>query len=67
MIAPVLDDLARQMPEVTVGKVNVDEQARLANTYAVSSIPTLIVFKNGQMHKKAVGYHTIEQLKNLLA
>lgn len=67
MIAPVLDDIAREHPEITVGKVNVDQENQLSNNFAVNSIPTIIVFKNGKMHKKAVGYQSKEQLKSLLS
>jgi thioredoxin 1 len=66
MIAPIIEDIASELPEITVGKVNVDEESQLSNNFAVNSIPTIIVFKNGKMHKKAVGYQSKEQLKSLL-
>jgi thioredoxin 1 len=67
MLAPILDDIASEMPEITVGKVNVDEENQLSSTFAVSNIPTIIVFKNGKMHKKAIGYQSKDQLKSLLS
>ena len=55
MIAPVLEEVAAERPDVKVCKVNVDEEQELAISYGVSSIPTLLVFKNGQVVKQSVG------------
>ena len=55
MIAPVLEEVAAERPDVKVCKVNVDEEQELAISYGVSSIPTLLVFKNGQVVNKSVG------------
>lgn len=55
MIAPVLEEVAAERPDVKVCKVNVDEEQELAASYHVSSIPTLLVFKNGQVVKQSVG------------
>ncbi len=67
MMAPVLQELAAEMPEVKIGKVNVDEQMDLARQFRVVSIPTLIVFKNGQEVKRVVGVTPKEELKKALA
>ena len=55
MIAPVLEEVAAERPDVKVCKVNVDEEQELAISYGVSSIPTLLVFKNGQVVNKSIG------------
>lgn len=56
MIAPVLDEIASENAEkLTIGKVNVDEHPDLARRYEVMSIPTLIVFKDGEPVKRLVG------------
>ena len=55
MIAPVLEEVAAERPDVKVFKVNVDEEQELAISYGVSSIPTLLVFKNGQVVNKSIG------------
>ena len=55
MIAPVLEEVAAECPDVKVCKVNVDEEQELAISYGVSSIPTLLVFKNGQVVNKSIG------------
>ena len=53
MIAPLLDEIAREKAgTVKVGKVNVDDNQQTAATYSVDSIPTLILFKNGQPVQK---------------
>ena len=55
MMAPIVDQVAAENPDVKVGKVNIDEQTDLAMRYGVMSIPTLIVFEKGQLKEKAVG------------
>ena len=62
MIAPIVKEIADEYDgKILVGKVNVDEEPDLTMQYNVSSIPTLMVFKNGQLVNKAVGYR--EKLK----
>lgn len=57
MMAPIIEELAVQLEDkVTVVKVNVDEEHELAMKYRISSIPTLILFKNGSPVEVAVGY-----------
>lgn len=55
MVSPVVDAIADENPSIKVGKINVDEQPDLASKFAVMSIPTLLVFKDGKMYNKAVG------------
>ena len=63
MIAPEVEALAEEYDgKVKVGKVNVDEEAELAIAYKVASIPTLILFKNGEIAGKAIGYRTKDEL-----
>ena len=66
MMAPILEELEQEIPEVQIGKVNVDEQMALARQYRVVSIPTLLVFKNGQEVKRFVGVTSKEELKDAL-
>ena len=54
MLSPLVDQVAEEVDSVKVCKVNVDEQPDLAASFAVMSIPTLILFKNGEVVKKAV-------------
>lgn len=68
MQGSIIDDFLDQSPEYKerVCKVNVDEQQDLAMRFGVMSIPTLIVFKNGEMVNKVVGVQDKDALKNLL-
>ena len=57
MIAPIIEEIAHDYEgKIKVGKVNVDEQEELAIRYGISSIPTLLLFKNGEVVKKTLGY-----------
>jgi thioredoxin 1 len=55
MLSPVVDEIAEETTDIKVGKVNVDEQEELAMRFGIMSIPTLIVFKNGEVVKKTMG------------
>ena len=55
MVSPVLDEIAAERTDIKVCKVNVDEEAQLANQYNIMSIPTLMVFKNGEKTNQALG------------
>ena len=68
MLAPVIEEIANEYAgKVKVGKVNVDDERELALEYGVSSIPTLVVIRDGKAVKGVVGLHNLEQLKALLA
>ena len=57
MLSPVIAELAEELDgKIKVGKVNVDEQNELAMQYRVASIPTLLLFKNGELAKTSVGF-----------
>lgn len=63
MIAPIVKEIADKYDgKILVGKVNVDEEPDLTMQYNVSSIPTLMVFKNGQLVNKAVGYREKDEI-----
>ena len=56
MVSPILEEISREKQgRVKIGKVNVDENPNLAAKFQVMSIPTMIIFKNGQMVEKFVG------------
>ena len=64
---PILDKFGEEMAgAVKICKVNVDEEYDLSKRFGVMSIPTLIVFKRGQMINKAVGLQNLESLKALV-
>ena len=66
MIAPIVEEIAAERPDITVGKVNVDEEMDLARRFGIASIPTILVFKNGELSKTSIGYCSKEELLALL-
>ncbi len=63
MLAPVLEDIATELEgKVKIAKVNVDEQGYLANQYRISSIPTVLLFENGQLKNQVIGLMRKEDL-----
>lgn len=67
MLAPVIEEIANEYAgKVKVGKVNVDDERELALEYGVSSIPTVMVFQNGEVKETSVGYRPKEEIERLL-
>ena len=66
MLSPVIDEVAAENPAIKVGKVNVDEQQELAAQFGIMSIPTLLVFKNGQKTNESLGLIPKEQVEKLI-
>ncbi|PJA45945.1 thioredoxin [Candidatus Uhrbacteria bacterium CG_4_9_14_3_um_filter_50_9] len=63
IMGPVIEELAREMDGVTIGKVNVDENQEIAQRYNILSIPTFIIFKGGQVVEQFSGAMNKEQLR----
>ena len=55
MVLPIIEELADSLTDVKIGKINVDEEMELAGRYRVMTIPTLMVFKNGQPVETSIG------------
>lgn len=66
MLSPVVEEIAAERPELKVGKINVDEQPELANQFQITSIPTLVVVKNGKIVHQAVGMRPKGQILAML-
>lgn len=67
MIAPIVEEIAEEYKDtVKVGKVNVDEQPELSAAFNISSIPTIMIFRNGKIENTVIGYKPKEQLVSLL-
>ena len=67
MIAPVVAEIAEeQAGKVVVGKVNVDEEMELAVRFGITSIPTLLVFKDGQLTNTAIGVRPKAEIEAML-
>ncbi len=66
MLAPVLEELAAERPDVTVAKINVDEDTSLAARFGVEAIPTVLAFRDGKVTGTSVGLCAKEKLLELL-
>ena len=55
MLNPILEQVAKERPDVKIGKINVDEQRELASQFGVRSIPALVVMKDGRVMRQSVG------------
>ena len=66
MLAPVLEELEGQLPDVKVGKINVDEESGLASQFGVMSIPTLVVVENGEEVTRSVGLRSEEDIRRMV-
>ena len=67
MLSPVIEEIEKEYEgKIKVGKINVDEEMELAMKYQVSSIPTVIVFKNGEIANTSLGYRPKEDIIALL-
>lgn len=64
MIAPILDEIAAEYDgRVKIGKVNIDEYQTIASQHGIRAIPTLLIFKNGQVADQIVGLRSKRDLK----
>lgn len=67
MFTPIIEQFADEHPEVFVGKVNIDEQSELVQRFGIMSVPTLVVFKNGEVVKKNAGVITKDAIEDLIS
>lgn len=63
MIGPVLEEVAAAHPTVKVGKLNTDENMKIALDYKIDAIPALLLFKNGEVVSRSVGYRPAAELE----
>jgi len=66
MVAPIVEEIAGENHQITVGKINVDEEMALAARFGVTSIPTLVVMKDGKPVQTAIGYRPKAEILKLL-
>ena len=66
MITPAIEEIGEEYDSILVGKVNVDEEAELANRFGISSIPTLIVMEKGEIVNQALGMRPKDSILKLL-
>ena len=66
MIAPFIEEIAAERADVIVGKIDVDQEMELATQFQITSIPTLVLLKNGSVAAKLVGYRPKADILKLL-
>ena len=66
MLSPLVDEIASEVSDLKVAKVNVDEENELAEKFNIMSIPCLVVFENGKEVKRSVGFIPKEEIKKLI-
>ncbi len=67
MVSPLVDEIAEENPQFLVGKIDVDNEPELAQQFGVSTIPTLVVMKNGKIVSQSSGARPKEQILEMLA
>jgi len=66
MVLPIVEEIARENPEIKVCKVNVDEEQELASRFGITSIPTLMVLEDGKILNRAMGARPKQAILNML-
>ena len=66
VVGPVLEEIAQERADLRIVKLNVDDNQQTAATYQVLSIPTMILFKNGEIAKKVIGAYPKKRLESEL-
>ena len=66
MIAPIVEEIAESRDDIVVGKIDVDQEMELAMRFGITSIPTLILLKNGEVAATMVGYRPKADIEKLL-
>ena len=66
MVSPIIDEIAGEVSDIKVGKVNVDEEPDLAREYKIMSIPSLIVIENGKIKNSLVGAQSKQKILDLI-
>ena len=66
MLSPIIDDIAQEIDTYSFYKLDVDKNEEIARNYTIMSIPTLLIFEDGNLKQKLVGFKTKEELKEIL-
>ncbi len=66
MLSPIVDELANEIKDVSFYKLNVDESDEVVRKYSVMSIPTLLIFEDGELKTTSVGFKSKDDIKELL-
>ena len=66
MLAPIIEDLSEENPNIKFGKLDVDQVSQVASRYMIQSIPTLLFFKDGTLVHSQIGFSSQEALEDTL-
>ena len=66
MVVPMVEQIAKERPDIKVGKVNIDEEFELAREFGVMSIPTLVVLEGGKILRQSTGARPKQQILEML-
>lgn len=66
MLSPIIDELAQEVNDYTFYKLDVDQNDNIAREYGIMSIPTLLIFENGELKNKLVGFKSKSELEEIL-
>ena len=66
MLSPIIEELAAETPDVAFGKIDVDQNMDIANAVKISAVPTVMIFKNGELVERITGVRPKEDLKKLI-
>lgn len=64
MLGPIIDELAEANKDITIGKINVDENSEIAKEYGIRGIPTVLIFKDGSVIERLVGLTSKDNLQS---
>lgn len=67
LLAPTVEEIAKEHSEITVAKVNVDDEPAFANAFSISSIPTLVYMKEDQVVDMRVGYRPKDDIEKMIS
>lgn len=66
MISPIIDSLSEEIKDVKFYKIDVDEAEKITTDFNIMSIPTILIFENGNLKEKVVGFKSREELKEII-
>ena len=66
MLSPIIDELAKEVTDYSFYKLDVDQNEEISRKYGIMSIPTLLIFENGELKQTLVGFKSKAELKEIL-
>ncbi|MCX6726374.1 MAG: thioredoxin [Candidatus Shapirobacteria bacterium] len=66
MLAPIIEEIGQERKDIKIVKIDVDANPEIANQYNVTSIPTVIIFENGQIKNTIIGFHQKQEYLSAL-